>query len=112
MDLAAKPDVARLIVEEVGKINATLPGTSKVARIVLLNKELDADDAEMTRTRKVRRGFVAEKYAPLIAAFYDGAKEARLTMDITFEDGRKSPLTSTLAVHDIVPAGESKRMAA
>ena len=96
MDLAAKPEVARLIIDEVGKINATLPGTTKVARIVLLNKELDADDAEMTRTRKVRRAFVAEKYAPVIAAFYDGGGEARLTMDITFEDGRKSSLTSTL----------------
>jgi long-chain acyl-CoA synthetase len=112
MDLAAKPDVARLIVEEVGKINATLPGTSKVARIVLLNKELDADDAEITRTRKVRRAFVAEKYAPVIAAFYDGASEARLTVDITFEDGRRSTLSSTLAVHDVVPPGEGKRMAA
>ena len=113
MDLASKPDVARLIVEEVAKINTTLPGTTKVARIVLLNKELDADDAEMTRTRKVRRAFVMEKYAPVIAAFYDGGKEARLTMDITFEDGRKSSLTSTLAVHDIArPAGGDKRMAA
>ena len=64
---------------------------------MLLNKELDADDAEMTRTRKVRRGFVAEKYAPVIAALYDGAKETQLTMDITFEDGRKSQLTSTHA---------------
>ena len=62
---------------------------------MLLNKELDADDAEMTRTRKVRRGFVAEKYAPVIEALYDGAKETQLTMDITFEDGRKSQLTST-----------------
>jgi long-chain acyl-CoA synthetase len=104
MDLAAKPDVARLIIEEVAKINATLPGTTKVARIVLLNKELDADDAEVTRTRKVRRGFVAEKYADVITALYDGAKEARLTMDITFEDGRRTSLTSTLAVHDIAPA--------
>ncbi len=112
MDLASKSDVARLIVEEVGKINATLPATSRVARIVLLNKELDADDAEMTRTRKVRRAFVAEKYAPLIAAFYDGAREARLTMDITFEDGRRSQLTSTLAVHDVVPTSDAKRMAA
>ena len=112
MDLAAKADVARLIIEEVGKINATLPGSTKVARIVLLNKELDADDAEITRTRKVRRGFVAEKYAPVIAAFYDDAREARLTMDITFEDGRRTQLASTLAVHDIAPAGEGKRMAA
>jgi long-chain acyl-CoA synthetase len=113
MDLSGKPDVARLIVEEVRKINGTLPETSRVARIVLLNKELDADDAEMTRTRKVRRAFVAEKYAPLIAAFYDGAREVQLTMDIAFEDGRKSTLSSTLAVHDVVglQAGD-KRMAA
>jgi long-chain acyl-CoA synthetase len=113
MDLAVKPDVAQLIMGEVAKINATLPGTTKVARIVLLNKELDADDAEMTRTRKVRRGYVAEKYAPVIAAFYEDGKEARLTMDITFEDGRKSTLTSTLAVHNVAPAsGGDKRMAA
>ena len=112
MDLAAKPDVAGLIIEEVTKINATLPGTTKVARTVLLNKELDADDAEMTRTRKVRRAFVAEKYAPVIAALYDGATEARLTMDITFEDGRTSSLTSTLAVHDVLSRGTARQMAA
>jgi long-chain acyl-CoA synthetase len=113
VDLSGKPEVARLIIEEVGKINATLPGTTKVARIVLLNKELDADDAEITRTRKVRRGFVAEKYAPLIAALYDGGIEASMTMDITFEDGRKSSMTTTLKIHDIVPAhGTGSRMAA
>ena len=82
------------------------------AAVVLLNKELDADDAEITRTRKVRRGFVAEKYASVIKALYEGGKEARLTMDITFEDGRKSTLTSTLVIYDIVPADRSKRMAA
>ncbi len=101
MDLVRKPELARLIVEEVGKINATLPDAIKVRRIVLLNKELDADDAEITRTRKVRRGFVAEKYAPVIRALYGGDKEAQLTMEITFEDGRKSQLTSTLLVYDI-----------
>jgi long-chain acyl-CoA synthetase len=111
MDLASKPQVAHLIVAEVAKINATLPAPLRVHRIVLLNKELEADDAEITRTRKVRRGFVAEKYASVIAALYDGSKEARLTMQITFEDGRKSSLTSTLAVQDIVPAA-SKQMAA
>jgi long-chain acyl-CoA synthetase len=111
MDLASKPQVAHLIVAEVAKINATLPAPLRVHRIVLLNKELEADDAEITRTRKVRRGFVAEKYAAVIAALYDGSKEARLTMQITFEDGRKSSLTSTLAVQDIVPTA-SKQMAA
>jgi long-chain acyl-CoA synthetase len=111
MDLSGKGPVARLIVQEIAKINMTLPGTTKVARIVLLNKELEADDAEITRTRKVRRAFVAEKYAPVIAAFYGGAKEARLTMDITFEDGRKTSLSSVLAVHDVEPA-ETGRQAA
>ena len=104
LDLSRKPEIARLIVEEVEKINATLPGVTKVRRVVLLNKELDADDAEITRTRKVRRGFVAEKYAPVIRALYDGATEAQLTMEITFEDGRKSQLTSTMLVHDVAPA--------
>jgi long-chain acyl-CoA synthetase len=104
MDLSRKPEVARLIVKEVEKINATLPGVTKVRRLVLLNKELDADDAEITRTRKVRRGFVAEKYAPVIRALYDGANEAQLTMEITFEDGRKSQLTSTMHVYEIAPA--------
>jgi long-chain acyl-CoA synthetase len=112
MDLVAKPQVAQLIIDEVNKINVTLPATTKVARMVLLNKELDADDAEITRTRKVRRAFVAEKYAPVIAALYDGSSEAMLTMDITFEDGRKSTLTSTLTVHDIAPVRDGKRMAA
>jgi long-chain acyl-CoA synthetase len=114
MDLSRKPEVARLIVAEVEKINTTLPGVTKVRRIALLNKELDADDAEITRTRKVRRGFVAEKYAPVIRALYDGANEAQLTMEITFEDGRKSQLTSTMLVYDIAtaePAG-ADRMAA
>jgi len=83
--------------------SATLPEAIQVRRIVLLNKELDADDAEITRTRKVRRGFVAEKYAPVIAALYDGSKQTQLTMDITFEDGRKSQLTSTMLVYDVAP---------
>jgi long-chain acyl-CoA synthetase len=112
MDLARKPEVARLIVEEVTKINATLPASSRVARIVLLNKELEADDAEITRTRKVRRGFVAEKYAPVIKALYDGSKECELTMDITFEDGRKSQLTAKLAVQDVVAPEAVRPMAA
>jgi long-chain acyl-CoA synthetase len=103
-DLARKPEVAQLVVSEVAKINATLPEVSRVRRIVLLNKELDADDAELTRTRKVRRAYVTEKYAPVIAAFYDGGKQAELSVEITFDDGRKSQLTSTVLVHDIVEA--------
>ncbi len=104
MDLARKPEVARLIVEEVAKINTTLPDATKVRRVLLLNKELDADDNEVTRTRKVRRSYVAEKYAPVITAFYGGQGSADVTMEITFEDGRKSTLTATIAIHDVEPA--------
>jgi long-chain acyl-CoA synthetase len=112
VDLSSKADVATLVLGEVRKINGTLPDALKVRRIVLLNKELDADDAEITRTRKVRRGFIAEKYAPVISAFYDGGAQAQLTMDITFEDGRKSKLTSTLGVHDVDPLAGARREAA
>ncbi|MFV0297718.1 MAG: AMP-binding protein, partial [Hyphomicrobiaceae bacterium] len=100
-DLSGKPEVASLIDEEIVKINATLPETTRVRRFLLLGKELDADDNEITRTRKVRRGYVAEKYAPAIQAFYGGARSAQVTVEITFEDGRKSDLTSDLVIHDI-----------
>ena len=111
-DLVRKPEVAHLIVNEVAKINATLPEVSQVRRLVLLNKELDADDAELTRTRKVRRAHVTQKYAPVIAAFYGGGKEAQLTVEVTFDDGRKSNLTATLLVHDVDQPDIAARKAA
>ena len=104
MDLSRKPEVAAMIGAEIAKANATLPDVQQVKRFLLLNKELDADDAEMTRTRKVRRRFVAEKYANVIEAFYGGKVEVEVTMEITFEDGRKSTLNSTIAIHDTTAA--------
>ena len=111
MDLARKPEVAGLIIDEVVKINATLPEPTRVRRMLLLNKELDADDNEITRTRKVRRSYVAEKYAPVIQAFYDGRSNAEVTIEITFEDGRKSQLTSDITIHDVAPAGRARAAA-
>ncbi len=111
MDLSRKPEVAALIGAEIAKANATLPDVQQVRRFLLLNKELDADDAEMTRTRKVRRRFVAEKYANVIEAFYGGRTEVDVTMEITFEDGRKSTMSSTIAIHDVAP-GTPVRQAA
>jgi len=111
MDLARKPEVAGLIIEEVAKINATLPEATRVRRVLLLNKELDADDNEVTRTRKVRRGYVAEKYKSVIDAFYGGKDSAAVTMEITFEDGRKTTLDAIIAIHD-VPGGSRARSAA
>lgn len=100
-DLSQKSEVRRLIGEEVGKCNATLPETTKVRRFLLLTKDLDADDAEITRTRKVRRRLVAEKYAPFIEAFYSGQDEVEVTTTITFEDGRQASLRSRVRVEDV-----------
>lgn len=111
MDLSRKPEVAGLILEEVGKCNVGLPDAAQVKRILLLQKELEADDAEMTRTRKVRRRFVAEKYAPVIDAFYGGKGEVEVTMEITFEDGRRSTLRNTIAIHDMPAPGAGRRAA-
>ena len=101
MDLSRKPEVAALIADEIAKANASLPDLQQVKRFLLLNKELEADDAEMTRTRKVRRKFVAEKYDAVIRAFYGGDRQVEVTMEITFEDGRKSSLNSQIQIHDM-----------
>ncbi|MEZ5849265.1 MAG: AMP-binding protein [Hyphomicrobiaceae bacterium] len=111
MDLARKPEVAALVIEEIQKINATLPDKVQVRRMLLLQKELEADDNEITRTRKVRRGYVAEKYAPVIEALYTGGRSAEVTMDITFEDGRKTQLSTELIIHDVPAAAAAARAA-
>jgi len=72
-----------------------------VKRFLILHKELDADDGELTRTQKVRRGFVADRYAPLLTAFYNGAKEADISTEVTFEDGRKGRMSARLKIHDL-----------
>ena len=84
MDLSQKPEVRGLIRDEIRRGNETLPDAQKVRRFLLLTKDLEADDAEMTRTRKVRRRYVAEKYAPVIDAFYCGPRRRRA-------DARPSP---------------------
>jgi len=93
--------VRALIREEIRKCNQTLPEAGKVRRFLLLTKDLEADDAEMTRTRKVRRRFVAEKYAPVIEAFYGGRGAVELTTSITYEDGRQADLKSRVHVEDV-----------
>jgi long-chain acyl-CoA synthetase len=105
MDLSGKSEVRALIRDEISKCNETLPEAGKVRRFLLLTKDLEADDAEMTRTRKVRRRFVAEKYAPVIEAFYGGRHEVALTTSITYEDGRQADLQSRVHVEDV--AGEA-----
>jgi long-chain acyl-CoA synthetase len=74
---------------------------AQIKRFLILHKELDADDGEVTRTQKVRRGFVAERYAPLINALYDGSKEAGISTEVTFEDGRKGTMSARVKIRDV-----------
>jgi long-chain acyl-CoA synthetase len=93
--------VSELIREEIRKGNETLPESTRIRRFLLLTKDLEADDAEMTRTRKVRRRFVAEKYAAVIDAFYSGGKTVELEATITYEDGRQAVMKSRVRVEDV-----------
>jgi long-chain acyl-CoA synthetase len=100
-DLSQKPEIRGLIRDEIRRGNETLPEAQKVRRFLLLTKDLEADDAEMTRTRKVRRRHVAEKYAPVIDAFYTGRDSVELATAITYEDGRSGSLRSTVHIEDV-----------
>jgi len=105
VDLASKPDVLTLIADCVQKVNADLAAEvgmadTQIARFLVLHKELDPDDDEMTRTRKVRRGFVAQKYAVLVDALYDGKAEQFIETQVKFEDGRTGSVSATLPIVD------------
>jgi long-chain acyl-CoA synthetase len=102
-DLSARAEVRELIGEEIRKCNAALPAPIRLRRFLVLNKEFDADDDEITRTRKIRRRFVAEKYAAIVEAFYQDAAEVEVSAEITYEDGRKAMLRSTLVIGDVDP---------
>jgi long-chain acyl-CoA synthetase len=104
-DLAARAEVRDLIRDEIRKCNTSLPAPICIRRFLVLNKEFDADDDEITRTRKIRRRFVAEKYAMIVDGFYGDAAEVAVSAAITYEDGRKAVLHSTIAIGD-VDAGE------
>jgi len=107
MDLSQKPEVRELIREELQKGNATLPDSTKVRRFLLLTKDLEADDAEMTRTRKLRRSFIADKYAAVTDALYSGKDEVEIATVVTYEDGRQVTIQSRVRIEDVeagVPA--------
>jgi long-chain acyl-CoA synthetase len=100
-DLCARPEVLGLIRDEIRRCNDGLPEPTRIRRFLVLNKEFDADDDEITRTRKIRRRFVTEKYAAVLQAFYGDQSEVELSTEITYEDGRKSILKSRLAIGDV-----------
>jgi long-chain acyl-CoA synthetase len=105
-ELAGHPRVYDMLAEHVEEMNRSLADEkvmagAQIRRFLILHKELDADDGEVTRTQKVRRGFVAERYAPLIGALYGGASEADISTEVTFEDGRKGVLSARVKIRDV-----------
>jgi long-chain acyl-CoA synthetase len=100
-DLAAKPEVLELLAKEVEKVNATLPETTRVKKFVPLFKELDADDDELTRTRKVRRAFVGERYKHVIEAMYAGENAIPIDATIKYQDGKTSRIKTTLTIRNL-----------
>ncbi|NKB54792.1 MAG: AMP-binding protein [Alphaproteobacteria bacterium] len=100
MDLAQKSEVRALIAEEIRQINLGLPEVQRIKRFLLLTKDLDADDNEVTRTRKLRRAYIMEKYAPVLNAFYGGGTAVELKLDVTFEDGSRSQIDSHLVIEE------------
>jgi long-chain acyl-CoA synthetase len=104
-DLAAKPEVLNLMRECVEHVNADLARDERLAggqihRFLVLHKELDADDGELTRTRKVRRGAIADKYRVLVDALYAGLTEQYIETALKFEDGRSGSVSATLSIID------------
>ncbi|HZL97455.1 MAG TPA: long-chain fatty acid--CoA ligase [Terriglobales bacterium] len=100
-DLAAKPEVLELLAKEVEKVNATLPETTRVRKFVPLYKELDADDDELTRTRKVRRAFVGERYKHVIEAMYAEENSIPIDATIKYQDGKTSRIRTTLTIRNL-----------
>ncbi|MEK9672539.1 MAG: AMP-binding protein [Rhodospirillaceae bacterium] len=114
-DLAGRPEVLDLIKDCVDKVNADLAGDEKLSgsqikRFLILHKELDADDGELTRTRKVRRNVVSERYGDLIAALYSDATSCPVEVTVTFEDGRTDTIRANLQIREgeIVRAGAAR----
>ena len=108
-DLAAKPEVAELIAEEVARANVDLPEAIRVRRFVLLHKQLDSDDDEITRTRKVRRSVIGTRYADIIAALNGGAAEVNVHTTVTYQDGTRADRTITLAIREPIAQEASAR---
>ncbi len=99
--LSADDRVYELIRGEVAQVNAGLPEHQRIRRFLLLYKELDADDGELTRTRKVRRGVVSDRYGQLIDSLYSDARTARLDTEVMFEDGRRTRVQADMRIMEV-----------
>ncbi len=118
VDLASRDEVYALVGECIEKVNLDLSqdpelANSQVHRFLVLHKELDADDGELTRTRKVRRGYIGERYQPLVTALYEGLRTVHVEAQVKYEDGRTGSISADLKIRDAktFPAAAAKRAA-
>jgi long-chain acyl-CoA synthetase len=107
-ELAGNPRVYDMIARHIDAVNRSLSeeeimAGAQIRRFLVLHKELDADDGELTRTQKLRRGHIGERYAPLVEAFYNGATEAQIATEVTFEDGHKGMIAARVMIRDMKP---------
>jgi long-chain acyl-CoA synthetase len=112
-ELAGHPLVYDMVAKDVAEVNRSLAegkvlAGAQIRRFLILHKELDADDGELTRTQKVRRGFIAERYAPLVTALYDGSHEADISTEVTFENGRKAVIAARVKIRDLQTIGATE----
>jgi long-chain acyl-CoA synthetase len=114
-ELAGHPLVYDMVAKDVAAVNRSLVeekvlAGAQIRRFLILHKELDADDGELTRTQKVRRRIIAERYAPLLAALYDGSYEANISTEVTFEDGRKGTIAARVKIRDMQATGAAESL--
>jgi long-chain acyl-CoA synthetase len=114
-ELAGHPLVYDMVAKDVAAANRSLVkenvlAGAQIRRFLILHKELDADDGELTRTQKVRRQFIAERYAPLLTALYDGSHEADISTEVTFEDGRKGTIAARVKIRDMQAIGSAESL--
>jgi long-chain acyl-CoA synthetase len=112
-ELAGHPLVYDMVAEDVAEVNRSLAkekvfAAAQIRRFLILHKELDADDGELTRTQKVRRRFIAERYMPLVTALYNGSHEADISTEVTFEDGRKGTIAARVKIRDLQAIGSTE----
>jgi long-chain acyl-CoA synthetase len=100
-DLSQKPEVVELANQEIRRINRSLPEHARIRRFVNLHKEFDADEAELTRTRKLRRTFVEDRYDDLIKALYSDKNKLDVEAEVTYRDGRKGVIRTSILINDI-----------
>ena len=108
VDLAGKPEVYNLIKKDIERVNIGLPDEAKIKKFVLLHKEFDPDEAELTRSRKLRRGFMKDRYSGLLEAMYGDEKEVAVEAQVKYRDGRTGTISTTIKIMSVEEKGNDK----